>query len=210
MPEGWSRPVIRVRNEMFDRPTAPPLDAEEKLRRLRAKAEERELRREEQLRTQDSVEALREVYGLSEEEANRLQREVEAEYAAEYQARQKEERQQQERWQNLKTLLFTSRGRLSRSDFWITELGVFVAHSIVMGAAAMEPLLGVFSLICWLAHFNLAIKRCHDRGYSGWFLLLGFVPLLQLWPMLELFFLSGERGRNRFGPNPEEPDLFPF
>ena len=59
------------------------MDTEEKLRRLRAKAEERERVREEQLQNKDSLEAIREVYGLSELELQKLEQEVDAEYAAE-------------------------------------------------------------------------------------------------------------------------------
>ena len=49
------------------------MDNEEKLRRLRIKAEERERVREEQLQNEDSLQALREVYGLSEAELQKLQ-----------------------------------------------------------------------------------------------------------------------------------------
>ena len=59
------------------------MDNEEQLRRLRIKAEERERVREEQLQNEDSLQALREVYGLSEAELQKLQQEVESEYAAE-------------------------------------------------------------------------------------------------------------------------------
>ncbi len=75
-----------------------------------------------------------------------------------------------------------------------------------------------------------AIKRCHDRGRSGWFLLLYYIPALSAfcssgiglddlpigfsialglfvnvpvsWVFVELAFLPGTRGPNRFGPDP--------
>ena len=62
------------------------MDTEEKLRRLRAKAEERERVREEQIQNKDSLEAIQEVYGLSESELQKLQQEVDVEYAAERKA----------------------------------------------------------------------------------------------------------------------------
>jgi uncharacterized membrane protein YhaH (DUF805 family) len=46
------------------------------------------------------------------------------------------------------------------------------------------------------------IKRSHDRDRSGWFILLFLVPLLNLWPLIELLFLRGTIGSNRFGPDP--------
>ena len=66
------------------------MDTEEKLRRLRAKAEERERVREEQLQNKDSLEAIREVHGLSELELQKLEQEVDAEYAAEQKAKQRQ------------------------------------------------------------------------------------------------------------------------
>ena len=182
------------------------MDTEEKLRRLRAKAEERERVREEQLQNKDSLEAIQEVYGLSESELQKLQQEVDAEYAAERKAEPHQFQHRYGNWSSFKQLLFTSKGRLSRGDFWFAELGVFAIHSLIAASIIAYPVLGILTLICWLAHINLAIKRSHDRGYSGWFLILGCVPLIQFWPMVELFFLAGENGENRFGPEPIEFD----
>ena len=125
----------------------------------------------------DSLQALREVYGLSEAELQKLQQEVESEYAAEQASGQQRIQHRYGSWSSIKQLLFTAKGRLSRGDFWLAELGVFVVHSLIAASTGSYPVLGILVLICWLAHINLAIKRCHDRGYSGWFLLLGIVPL---------------------------------
>ena len=182
------------------------MDTEEKLRRLRAKAEEREQVREEQLQNKDSLEAIREVYGLSESELQQFQQEVDADYAAERKAEPHQFQHRYGNWSFFKQLLFTSKGRLSLGDFWLAELGVFAIHSLIAASTVTYPVLGILTLICWLAHINLAIKRSHDRGYSGWFLILGCVPLIQFWPMVELFFLAGENSKNRFGPEPIEFD----
>ena len=98
------------------------MDTEEKLRRLRAKAEERERVREEQLQNKDSLEAIREVYGLSESELQKLQQEVDAEYAAERKAESHQFQHRYGNWSSVKQLLFTSKGRLPRSDFWFCLL----------------------------------------------------------------------------------------
>ena len=51
----------------------------------------------------------------------------------------------------------------------------------------------------WIA---VGIKRCHDRNRTGWFLLIGLIPLVSIWLVVELGFLRGTVGQNRFGPDP--------
>jgi uncharacterized membrane protein YhaH (DUF805 family) len=85
-----------------------------------------------------------------------------------------------------------------------------------------SPLLVIF---VWLFAAT-AIKRLHDRGRSGWWFALFFVaPVLlaklsrpdnalpygalclgfSLWCFIELFWLRGTKGPNRFGPDPLAP-----
>jgi uncharacterized membrane protein YhaH (DUF805 family) len=48
----------------------------------------------------------------------------------------------------------------------------------------------------------VSVKRAHDRDRSGWFVLLGLVPLVNLWVVVELGFLAGTPGANTYGfPN---------
>jgi uncharacterized membrane protein YhaH (DUF805 family) len=60
----------------------------------------------------------------------------------------------------------------------------------------------IFDLIILWPGIAILIKRSHDRDRSGWFILLFLVPLLNLWPLIELLFLRGTIGSNRFGPDP--------
>ena len=78
------------------------MGTEEKLRRLRAKAEERERVREEQLQNKDSLEAMREVYDLSELELQKLEQEVDAEYAAEQKVEQCQFQHRYGNWSSIK------------------------------------------------------------------------------------------------------------
>jgi len=47
------------------------------------------------------------------------------------------------------------------------------------------------------------VKRWHDRDKSGWMVLINFIPLIgMIWALIELGFLRGTAGPNRFGPDP--------
>jgi uncharacterized membrane protein YhaH (DUF805 family) len=46
-------------------------------------------------------------------------------------------------------------------------------------------------------------KRCHDRDRTGWFQLIVLIPIIgAIWLLIELGFLKGSEGENRFGPDP--------
>ena len=102
---------------------------------------------------------------------------------------------------------FSFSGRISRRTFWLAhELPML---GIVLLCVFLDSLLktnGVIIEVCilLLAWPNIAtqVKRAHDRGRSGWFVLLGLVPVLSIWPGIELGFLRGDVGPNRFGADP--------
>ncbi|MBV9994509.1 MAG: DUF805 domain-containing protein [Caulobacteraceae bacterium] len=120
------------------------------------------------------------------------------------------------------TLLFSFHGRAPRSHYWLARLAalsllvLIVAGDLAVMRAdppARLPLLGLFSLgvlaidipVLWSC-LAIDVKRCHDRGKSGWFLLLGLLPFVSLWVLVELGFLDGPRGENRYGPSPRGHD----
>ncbi|WP_200909146.1 DUF805 domain-containing protein [Aliiroseovarius crassostreae] len=58
----------------------------------------------------------------------------------------------------------------------------------------------------WLAtvlpYLAAATRRLHDTSRSGWWLLLGFVPLIGGIILIVFLALHGTRGDNRYGPDP--------
>jgi uncharacterized membrane protein YhaH (DUF805 family) len=95
-------------------------------------------------------------------------------------------------------VLFSFKGRLNRKPFWLYQLAVAVATSVpfFLGEGWLA---GVLEL--W-AQAALSVKRAHDRGRSGWFVLVLLVPLVQIWPFIVLWFLRGTAGDNQYGPDP--------
>jgi len=111
-------------------------------------------------------------------------------------------------------LLFSFQGRIPRLSFWvglISIFGIFLAVGGIMNALAGEDgnskydsIVGsVLAPLCiWIA-LAIQIKRWHDRGHSGWRVLINVIPILgPLWVLVELGFLKGSAGANRFGADP--------
>ena len=75
------------------------------------------------------------------------------------------------------------------------------AASAMMGKM-MVPL-GILTLLLLWPSICLYAKRWHDRDKSGWWSLIVFVPIIgSIWILVELGFLRGTEGPNRFGPDP--------
>ena len=98
---------------------------------------------------------------------------------------------------------FDWRGRISRKSYWL--FGLLPAAILLFDRFVLFGLVGAWA--SWLVLFvgsvpsiMIDIKRSHDLSRSGWFTLLLFVPLLNIWPMIELGFIKGSDGVNRYGP----------
>jgi uncharacterized membrane protein YhaH (DUF805 family) len=108
-------------------------------------------------------------------------------------------------------------GRSTRSEFWWWQLffllvnivPFFVVGVLVFAFPALAPYVGWFAyaLILAVAIPDLAVtaRRFHDIGRSGWWQLLGFVPILG-WVLVVWWGVKlGDLGPNRFGPCPLPP-----
>ena len=102
--------------------------------------------------------------------------------------------------------LFSFEGRTSRSEFWFGYAGLFFVAEAFAAlfdfAADADVLSPVVSLAGLWSGVALSAKRCHARGRSGWFLLLYLIPIVSLWPIVEVFFLKGTDGPNAYGADP--------
>lgn len=111
-------------------------------------------------------------------------------------------------------ILFSFQGRIPRKVYWLASLGAFVGLMVVafLGAFVLglvSPKLAPLAVLPGYAGFfwiqvSLHAKRWHDRGRSGWYALVNFIPLVNLWALVELGFLRGVVGPNAFGGDPTE------
>jgi uncharacterized membrane protein YhaH (DUF805 family) len=70
-------------------------------------------------------------------------------------------------------------------------------------------LLDFFSLLIFLPSLAVSVRRLHDIGMNGWWVLLNLVPLGGL-VLLVLFCQDSQPGDNNYGPNPKEVAALSF
>jgi uncharacterized membrane protein YhaH (DUF805 family) len=86
-------------------------------------------------------------------------------------------------------------GRASRSEFWWWALFVFLLSLI--GQVIGKSLGSLFSLITLLPSIAVAARRLHDIGRSGWWQLVGFIPLLG-WVVMLFWCVKESTGPNEY------------
>lgn len=112
-----------------------------------------------------------------------------------------------------------SNGRAGRKQFWLFLVAYFFtmmvvgALDVVLGTYDVFNSLGLLGVVFWLSmvipYIAVSIRRLHDTNRSGWWFLIGFIPVIgPIW-FLVLMVLAGTGGDNRFGPPPFTKLTFP-
>jgi uncharacterized membrane protein YhaH (DUF805 family) len=103
-------------------------------------------------------------------------------------------------------------GRARRSEYWyffLIYIGIAIVLGIIDGMIGSTAfgnlglLSGLLLLGLFLPSIAVAVRRLHDIGKSGWWLLLGFVPIVGGLVLLYFAFQDSQPGVNLFGPNPK-------
>ena len=103
-------------------------------------------------------------------------------------------------------------GRAHRTEFWmfvLVNLVICIVIGMVEGVLGIRsaetgvgPLTSLYSLAVLLPSIAVAIRRLHDIGRSGWWLLIGFVPVVGGLVLL-VFYCLDSVPDNEYGPNPK-------
>jgi uncharacterized membrane protein YhaH (DUF805 family) len=101
-------------------------------------------------------------------------------------------------------------GRARRSEYWyfvlFTVIVSFVASiidSILGTRGSGTGLVGaIASLALLLPGIGVGIRRLHDTGRSGWWLLIGLIPIVGAIVLL-VFFVQDSQPDNQYGANPK-------
>jgi uncharacterized membrane protein YhaH (DUF805 family) len=108
----------------------------------------------------------------------------------------------------------TFSGRARRSEYWWWYLFVtivFVVAGILDNAIGLTysdltiggGWIATIALIVFLIpNLAVSVRRLHDTGRSGWWLLIGLVPVIGFFVLLYFFVLDSEND-NQYGPYPK-------
>jgi uncharacterized membrane protein YhaH (DUF805 family) len=77
-----------------------------------------------------------------------------------------------------------------------------VIDVVVLGAEQIGILNTIFSLATLLPSLGVSIRRLHDIGRTGWWILLSFVPIVGIIVLIIWWCQKGEPGPNAYGPPP--------
>ncbi len=89
-------------------------------------------------------------------------------------------------------------GRASRSEFWW-----FVLFVLLLGVVANMIPIGVLAMLTSIATFlpgiATGVRRMHDIGKSGWWLLIGLIPIVGLIVLIIWCAKKSDAGKNSWG-----------
>ena len=97
-------------------------------------------------------------------------------------------------------------GRAHRQEYWMF---VLINLIIGFGLGFIEGLVGLpgvlstlYGLAILLPSLGVSIRRLHDTGRTGWWVLISFVPILGLIVLIVFMVKDSQPGDNMYGPNP--------
>ena len=61
----------------------------------------------------------------------------------------------------------------------------------------------IFLLASIIPSIAVQVRRLHDTGRSGWWILLSFIPLVGPIVLIVFYVMDSEAGVNKYGPNPK-------
>jgi|TARA_B110000967_G_C18567457_1_gene403168 uncharacterized membrane protein YhaH (DUF805 family) len=109
-------------------------------------------------------------------------------------------------------------GRARRKEYWMFALIYMIVIIIAMvldgalglgfdmGYGVTAPYGWIYSIVA-LVHlipaWGVLVRRLHDVGKSGWFMLISLVPIIGgIW-LLVLLCTDGDSSENAYGPSPK-------
>jgi uncharacterized membrane protein YhaH (DUF805 family) len=99
-------------------------------------------------------------------------------------------------------------GRARRSEFWYFYLFSIIINIIAtvlqraVSSSSSGVITGIVALALILPSLAVGVRRLHDTSRSGWWLLIGLIPIIGT-IVLIVFYVQDSHGDNKYGPSPK-------
>ena len=100
----------------------------------------------------------------------------------------------------------TFSGRSSRSAYWwwtLFNVLIIIGASILDGAIKTPVISTIISLAFFIPNLAILVRRLHDTDHSGWWALIGLVPLVGF-IVLIVFACTDSGPPNKYGQGPDD------
>ncbi|MFD4026135.1 DUF805 domain-containing protein [Streptomyces sp. NPDC058576] len=97
-------------------------------------------------------------------------------------------------------------GRARRKEYWMFTLISFVISlvlSIIGGLIGAEFLSYIYAIAIIIPSLAVGVRRLHDTGRSGWWLLIALIPLVGAIVLIVFLASEGKPETNQHGVNPK-------
>jgi uncharacterized membrane protein YhaH (DUF805 family) len=101
-------------------------------------------------------------------------------------------------------------GRARRSEYWFFYLAVVIVTvvatilDLIIGMQILEWIVAAATIV---PSISAGARRLHDTGRSGWWQLIGIIPIIG-WILLIVWLATDSKpGDNQYGPNPKGAGL---
>jgi len=99
-------------------------------------------------------------------------------------------------------------GRARRKEYWmffLFNIIIAIVLGVVEGILGSHGIIGMlYSLAFIIPGIAVSVRRLHDTERSGWWLLIGFVPIIGAIVLLVFMVQDSQSGQNQYGTNPKE------
>jgi uncharacterized membrane protein YhaH (DUF805 family) len=96
-------------------------------------------------------------------------------------------------------------GRARRSEYWwffLFNILLSIVVNVIASAIHLGFLTYLVSLALLLPGLSVAVRRLHDTGKSGWWLLIGLIPLIGAIVLIVFFVMDTSPAGDTYGPSP--------
>jgi uncharacterized membrane protein YhaH (DUF805 family) len=97
-------------------------------------------------------------------------------------------------------------GRARRQEYWmflLINLIIIIVLGVIDGLIGDSGILGmIYSLAVFIPSLAVGIRRLHDIGKTGWWILISFIPIIGFFVLIYFFVQDGEP-ENQWGQNPK-------